>query len=98
MNSYLKKALRLGLLVDQKQAAYGNSVDTAEQVLKVYLKPYQDVGGDYIIPAEMLRHLLLIVRILDKLSRIFASPGGDMMNENPYQDIAGYGLLGITDD
>ena len=37
--------------------------------------------------------LLTIARILDKLFRIANDP--DAFSENPYQDIVGYGLLGM---
>ncbi len=102
--NYSEIGKELGELVDKKQKAYGNSVMSAESVLKVYLKPYEEEYC-YVIPKELIRHLLIIVRILDKVSRIFASPSGDLLGENPYRDIAGYGLIGqeltadiITDD
>ena len=37
--------------------------------------------------------MFLLVRILDKQSRIFSNPKMDRMNENPMLDIAGYGFL-----
>jgi hypothetical protein len=45
------------------------------------------------IQPEQYDDLLTIVRILDKLFRIASNP--DAFSENPYQDIVGYGLLGM---
>ena len=90
----------LGRLVDIKQTAYGNSFDVSVDLLRRRLQQYQveiSSAGDcphYLIPDNLLGHILTITRIDDKLNRIMTSPDGDGMGESPYQDIAGYGLLG----
>lgn len=57
--------------------------------METRLKQYEQ-GDNYVIPKSLLRHL----RIDDKLNRIISNPDSDKMEESPYQDIAGYGLLG----
>jgi len=85
----------IGELVDFKQKAYGDSITKANQLLKVYLqKYYNKKTKEYTIPEELLNHIAIMVRIIDKQNRIFNNPKQDLMNENPYKDIAGYGLLG----
>jgi hypothetical protein len=74
----------IGKLVEEKQAAYGDSFGKSGDVLRV-LYP-QGIGPDQIDDA------LCIVRIVDKLFRIATDK--DALGESPYRDIAGYGLLG----
>ncbi|MCP1159285.1 hypothetical protein [Bacillus infantis] len=88
------RAHELGKLVDTKQAAYGDSVSKASQLMKVFLQDYKTDNNTYTIPEELLDHILLQVRIIDKQNRIFSNPKADKMNESPYSDISGYGLLG----
>jgi 2-polyprenyl-3-methyl-5-hydroxy-6-metoxy-1,4-benzoquinol methylase len=90
---FQEKGHKLGKLVDEKQAAYGDSVTKASQLMKVFLQDYKTTKG-YLIPEELLDHILLQVRIIDKQNRIFSNPKADKMNESPYDDISGYGLLG----
>ncbi len=85
----------IGAFTDQKQKAYGNSVDKAFEVMKVFLREYKNPDNTYTIPESLLRHLLLQVRIIDKQNRIFSNPNGDLMGESPYTDITGYGMIGI---
>jgi len=84
----------IGAVVERKQIAYGNSLGQCGDVLRVFLRPYYNEDGTYTIPDSLLDHLLVQVRIIDKQFRIFNNPGGDLMDENPYSDIAGYGILG----
>lgn len=77
----------LGELLAQKQAAYGDSVGKAHKILEVLypdgVKPHQ------------YQDMLLLVRVLDKLSRIANAPeDGDLGNETPWKDVAGYGTCG----
>lgn len=75
-------AITTGMLVEKKDAAYGNSFDVAGDFLKTLypdgVKPHQ--YGD----------MLALVRIYDKMKRIAS---GDS-SENSWQDITGYGILG----
>lgn len=86
---------QIGEHVDKAQQAYGDSFGQAGDVLRVYLRPYRNSDGTYTIPEELVDHLLVQVRIIDKQFRIFSNPAGDLMKESPYKDIAGYGLLGV---
>lgn len=74
----------IGKLVEEKQAAYGDSFGKSGDILRV-LYP-QGISPDQIDDA------LCIVRIVDKLFRIATDK--DALGESPYRDIAGYGLLG----
>lgn len=94
MSVYEEMGKQIGELVDAKQKAYGDSVSTSRDIVKIYLRKYKNEDGTYTIPESLVDHLLLQVRIMDKQSRIFNNPDGDLMEENTYQDICGYGLLG----
>lgn len=74
----------LGKLVDEKNAAYGNSFAEAGAFLRL-LYP----GG---IATDQYDDALAIIRIIDKLYRIANKKNA--LGESPYKDIAGYGLLG----
>ncbi len=82
----------LGRLVASKRRQYGDSVGRTAEVLRVYFP-----GG---IAVHQYGDLLLLVRVLDKLSRIAQrrEDGKDLGGESPWQDIGGYGLLGWAKD
>lgn len=81
--NFLKVATDLGNLLEEKNQAYGNAFVKSTEILNVLypkgIKPeqYQDLG--------------LIIRILDKLSRI--AKNNDPFGEDPFKDIAGYAIL-----
>lgn len=77
----------IGELVSEKQRAYSNAFKKTTDILKI-LYP----NG---VKFEDIDNVLFIARICDKLCRISQSGGRDPMNENPYQDIVGYGLLAL---
>ena len=80
-------------LIETKQRAYGDSVGRSSQILRLlYARP--DGGG---IDLQALPDLLLVVRVLDKLSRL-ATAGGqpDPASESPWRDIAGYAILALA--
>jgi hypothetical protein len=83
---YVALATEIGTLVEAKNAAYGSSFAKCGDFLRI-LYP------DGIAPAQY-QDALLIVRIFDKLMRIATAK--DALGENPYRDIAGYGLLGAV--
>ena len=85
MNNYKKLGSEIGELVGSKQAAYGDSFGRAGECLR-QMYP----NG---IKPEQYDDLLTIARILDKLFRIANDPTA--FEENPYRDVAGYGLLGV---
>lgn len=75
----------IGKLVDEKNAAYGSSFAEAHKILSV-LYP----NG---IKPEQYTDALAIIRVIDKLFRIATSK--DAFGESPWQDIAGYAILGV---
>lgn len=74
----------IGKLTDEKNLAYGSSVDTSVAAMRL-LYP----NG---ITTEQYADVLLQVRIWDKQMRI--ANRKDAFGENPYRDLAGYSLLG----
>lgn len=74
---------QIGRLVDKKNYQYGDSFNRTGKILKI-LYPEGVQPSQY-------KDLAGIIRVLDKLSRI-ATGNPDI--ENPWEDIAGYGLLG----
>ncbi|WP_053434820.1 YorP family protein [Sporosarcina globispora] len=94
-NYFEEKGLEIGKLVNKKQAAYGDSIGKTSKLMKVFLEGYKNEDNTYTIPEELLDHILLQVRIIDKQNRIFSNPKGDLMQENPYADTVGYSLLGM---
>lgn len=95
VSTYEQKGKELGALVDRKQAAYGNAITQTYEVVKAFMTPYYNEDDKtYTIPQSLLQHLLLQVRIIDKQNRIFNNPDFDLMDESPYSDLGGYGLLG----
>ena len=81
-------ANELAQLVALKNVAYGDTANRAGKMLEaLYPKGVQP---------HQYTDMLLIVRIIDKLSRIAQrdASGRDPGGESPYRDIMGYGLLG----
>lgn len=75
----------VGKLVDEKQKAYGDSFHHSGKVMEIL---YPDG-----IKPDQYQDALCVVRIIDKLFRIATMK--DYGGESPFQDIAGYGLLGM---
>lgn len=75
----------LGSLLEEKNRAYGSAFSKSSEILKI-LYP----NG---IEPNQYTDLLLTTRILDKLFRIATDKSA--FNEEPWKDIAGYGLLGV---
>ena len=85
LNKFSEIGSKVGELVNDKQLAYGDSFGRSGECLR-QMFPHGIKPGQY-------DDLLTIARILDKLFRIANDP--DAFDENPYQDIVGYGLLGM---
>lgn len=85
---YEKLGQEIGTLVDEKNAAYGDSFGQVGKFLEI-LYP----NG---IPVHAYTDALCIVRIFDKLKRIATKK--DAFSESPYRDIGGYALLGAMKD
>jgi len=83
------RAKSIGLLLEEKNKAYGNSVSIATKAVAIL---YPDG-----IPLEKLDDALVVVRIFDKLARI-ARGNKKAFGESPWKDIAGYSILQMTKD
>lgn len=81
--NFEKVANDIGKLVNEKNAAYGDSFKRSGEILKI-LYP-NGISVDEYVSA------LTVVRILDKMFRIATDPGYG--GEEPFKDIAGYGIL-----
>ena len=97
-DSYKQLASELGSLVDTKNKAYGNSFNKTAEMIKLFLQDYQNEDGTFTIPECMVEVISRQTRFIDKQSRIFNNPSGDLMDESPYSDMAGYSLLGMMSD
>lgn len=88
INEALDKAVTsTGTLLKEKNAAYGNSVESSGAIIKA-LYP----SG---VSVEQYDDFLVIVRILDKFSRI-AKGNKKAFGEDPWKDVAGYALLKVA--
>ena len=85
---YEEVAEKIGKLVAEKNAAYGSSFAESHKILSV-LYP----NG---IKPEQYTDALAIIRVIDKLFRIATAK--DAFGESPWQDIAGYAILGVVND
>jgi len=81
-----KIATEIGKLVEEKNIAYGSAFLKSEKILKI-LYP----NG---IEPSQYRDMLAMTRIIDKLFRIATQK--EAFGENPFKDIAGYGILGVA--
>ena len=72
----------LGDMLEEKQAAYGDSIEESGKFLSV-LYPKG-------IPPENYQTVALLVRMFDKMKRI----ANGASNENSWQDLAGYSVQG----
>ena len=83
---YEQTAEEIGKLVSEKNTAYGSSFAEAHKILAV-LYPKG-------IAPHQFTDALAIIRVIDKLFRIATNK--DAFGESPWQDIAGYGILGVV--
>ena len=84
--TYKQIGEEIGSLVDEKNAAYGSSFAESHKILSV-LYP----NG---IKPEQYTDALGIIRVIDKLFRIATAK--DAFGESPWNDIAGYAILGVA--
>lgn len=85
---FLHVGQEIGQLVEEKNAAYGDSFARSGAILRV-LYP----NG---VKPEQYDDMLGIVRVLDKLFRIANDKRA--FGESPWRDITGYGILGVARD
>ena len=88
MKTYINLGTTIGRLVDEKDQTYGSSFQRSQEILKV-LYP----AG---VQPDQYCDMLAITRVIDKLFRI--ANRKEAFGENPWQDIAGYGLLGVANE
>jgi hypothetical protein len=86
--TYKQIGEEIGSLVDEKNAAYGSSFAESYKILSV-LYP----NG---IKPEQYTDALAIIRVVDKLFRLATKK--DAFGESPWRDIAGYAILGVSND
>jgi hypothetical protein len=72
----------------EKNKAYGSSFENTGKILQI-LYP----NG---VSPDQYTDMLLLTRMLDKFFRIANDKGA--FNEDPYMDLAGYGLLGALNN
>ena len=86
--NFVDIGVRIGELVKEKNHAYGDSFSRATEILEVLypegVKPHQ------------FRDMLAVIRVIDKLFRLATRK--DAFGESPWNDIAGYAVLGIDAD
>jgi len=78
----------VGTLVKEKNAAYGDAFAQSGKILRVL---YPDG-----IKPEQYEDMLGVCRVLDKLFRVATKK--DAFGESPWNDVAGYGILGVARD
>jgi len=88
MATYQKLAMDIATLLQQKNAAYGSAFEKSTEILKL-LYPKG-------IPLDSYKDVHVIVRVLDKLSRI--AQNNDPFGEDPWMDICGYSILAQTEN
>ena len=86
MNRYAQEAINLAELVTRKQIDYGDSFGQSGRIMEV-LYPKG-------ISPEHYQDALAMIRVVDKLFRIANKKYA--LEDNPWQDIAGYALLSLV--
>ena len=85
-SDFHKIASDIATLLEQKNLAYGDAFAKTTQILEL-LYPEG-------IKVDQYKDIHVIVRMLDKISRI--ARDNDPLGESPYQDLAGYCILALT--
>ena len=86
--AYTNIGATIGHLVEEKNEAYGSSFERSQEILKI-LYP------EGVNPSQY-KDMLAITRVIDKLFRIANKKSA--FGENPWTDIAGYGILGTANE
>jgi len=85
-SSYEQTGRRIGKLVAEKKAAYGDSIERSRGIMKIL---YPDG-----VPPEKFDDALIMLRVIDKQCRI--STDKDAFGESPWSDIIGYALRALN--
>tara|TARA_R110000824_G_scaffold346690_1_gene533512 strand:- start:94 stop:429 length:336 start_codon:yes stop_codon:yes gene_type:complete len=88
MKTYSQLGTTVGRLVEEKDQAYGSSFQRSQEILKIL---YPDG-----VQPDQYCDMLGMIRVIDKLFRI--ANRKEAFGESPWQDIAGYGLLGVANE
>jgi len=88
MKTYSHLGTTIGRLVEEKDQAYGSSFQRSQEILKI-LYPEG-------VQPDQYCDMLGMIRVIDKLFRI--ANRKEAFGENPWQDIAGYGILGVANE
>ena len=84
-DSFVEIGTKVGELVTEKNQAYGDSFAKCGDFLRIVFP-----NG---IRTDQYDDALCLTRIFDKMMRIATDKSA--LEENPYMDIAGYGILGV---
>jgi hypothetical protein len=84
--SFERIGQEVGKLVAEKNRAYGDSFNKCSEFLRL-LYPQG-------VKPEQFGDMLALVRVFDKQMRIATDK--DALGENPWRDVAGYGVLGVA--
>lgn len=84
---YEQVGAAIGRIVDEKNAAYGDSFHRSGEILKILFP----CG----VRPDQFEDMLSMVRIIDKMFRIATKKTA--FGEDPWQDVAGYALLKCRD-
>ena len=95
--TYKDVAKDIGEKLEEKNKAYGNSVNETKHILKIFLKKYKNKDGTYTIPEEALDVIARQSRVIDKQFRLFSNPKQDLMDEDPNKDMAGYSIIAYAE-
>ena len=85
---YKEKGTEIGELVERKNKKYGDSFVKSGDIIRIFYP-----NG---IEPSQYDDLLGLLRILDKMFRIATDK--DALGEDPWEDIAGYGILKAAQD
>jgi|GEM_PF-1366844 len=85
-DDYEEIGASIGRLIQEKQAAYGDSFNRSNEILRV-LYPEGVTPDKY-------RDFLAVTRVIDKLFRI--ATDRDALGESPWRDVMGYALLSLA--
>lgn len=87
-SDFLSLSQEIGQLVTSKDSAYGHAFHKTAEILKVMCPEG--------ISPDKYQDLTIVTRIIEKCCRLMTMK--DAFGESPYQDISGYGVIGLRKD
>ena len=88
----------LAAFLPGKVEAYGAAHNRQPGMWHSILADYRQPDGSYLLPHALIKHLPRITRVFDRMCRIVANPGTDLLGENPWLDAAGDCIAGAAMD